>query len=76
MSKFAEAHPDRESVQQAAAQIPWGRNVVRMNKAADAKEKSSEEIDGAATTIQASPCTTVEGYCSSDKYDTNLYYPS
>ena len=32
MAKFAETYPDREFVQQVVAQIPWGHNVVIMDK--------------------------------------------
>ena len=33
MAKFAETYPDKEFVQQVVAQIPWGHNVVIMDKA-------------------------------------------
>lgn len=32
MRAFAEAWPDLEFVQQAAAQLPWGHNVVLLDK--------------------------------------------
>jgi len=32
MAKFAETYPDKEFVQQVVAQIPWGHNVVIMDK--------------------------------------------
>ena len=32
MSKFAAEYPDKEFVQQAVAQIPWGHNVVLLDK--------------------------------------------
>lgn len=35
MSKFAETYCDNEFVQQVVAQIPWGHNVVLMDKIAD-----------------------------------------
>ena len=35
MAKFAETYSDREFVQQVVAQIPWGHNVVLMDKVKD-----------------------------------------
>ena len=35
MSKFASTYPDEAFVQQAVAQIPWGHNVVLMDKISD-----------------------------------------
>ena len=35
MAKFAELYPDEEFVQQVVAQIPWGHNVVLMDKVKD-----------------------------------------
>ena len=35
MAKFAETYPDREFVQQVVAQIPWGHNIVLLDKVAD-----------------------------------------
>lgn len=35
MAKFAAEYPDREFVQQAVAQLPWGHNVVLLDKVAD-----------------------------------------
>ena len=32
MAKFAELYPDEEFVQQVVAQIPWGHNIVLMDK--------------------------------------------
>lgn len=32
MAKFASTYPDREFVQQAVAQIPWGHNIVLLDK--------------------------------------------
>ena len=37
MAKFAETYPDREFVQQVVAQIPWGHNIVLLDKVADIK---------------------------------------
>lgn len=34
-AKFALAYPDREFVQQVVAQIPWGQNIVLMDKVSD-----------------------------------------
>ena len=39
MVKFAETYPVREFVQQVVAQIPWGHNVVLLDKVSDAKER-------------------------------------
>ena len=39
MSKFAETYSDREFVQQVVAQIPWGHNVVLLDKITDEKER-------------------------------------
>lgn len=39
MAKFAEEYPDREFVQQVVAQIPWGQNIVLMDKISDQKER-------------------------------------
>ena len=39
MAKFAAAYPDLEFVQQVVAQIPWGHNIVLMDKVADAKAR-------------------------------------
>ena len=39
MAKFAEAYSNREFVQQVVAQIPWGHNVVLLDKVSDAKER-------------------------------------
>ena len=39
MAKFAAAYPDREFVQQVVAQIPWGHNVVLLDKVPDADER-------------------------------------
>ena len=32
MAKFAETYPDREFVQQVVAQIPWGHNIVLLDR--------------------------------------------
>ena len=37
MAKFAETYSEREFVQQVVAQIPWGHNIVLLNKIADIK---------------------------------------
>ena len=39
MAKFAETYSDREFVQQVVAQIPWGHNIVLMDKVADLKDE-------------------------------------
>ena len=39
MAKYAETYSNREFVQQVVAQIPWGHNVILMDKVADAKER-------------------------------------
>ena len=39
MAKFAAAYPDREFVQQVVAQIPWGHNVVLLDKIPDEDER-------------------------------------
>ena len=39
MAKFAETYPDREFVQQVVAQIPWGHNIVLLDKIADPNER-------------------------------------
>ena len=38
MAKFAQAYPDREFVQQLVAQIPWGHNIVLLDKIRDQSE--------------------------------------
>lgn len=35
MAKLAETYPDEQFVQQAVAQIPWGHNIVLMDKISD-----------------------------------------
>ena len=35
MAKFAETYPDEEFVQQVVAQIPWGQNIVLLDKVTD-----------------------------------------
>ena len=35
MAKFAQTYPDEEFVQQVVAQIPWGQNIVLLDKALD-----------------------------------------
>lgn len=37
MAKFAETYPDEQFVQQVVAQIPWGHNIVLMDRFDDAK---------------------------------------
>ena len=39
MAKFAEAYPDDEFVQQPVAQIPWGHNVVLLDKLSSTEER-------------------------------------
>ena len=39
MAKFAETYPDEEFVQQVVAQIPWGHNIVLLDKVADMDER-------------------------------------
>lgn len=39
MAKFAAMYPDTEFVQRVIAQIPWGHNVVLMDKISDADER-------------------------------------
>ena len=39
MAKFASTYPDREFVQQAVAQIPWGHNIVLLDKVQDADKR-------------------------------------
>lgn len=39
MAKFAETYTDAEFVQQAVAQIPWGHNVVLMDKISSQEER-------------------------------------
>ena len=39
MAKFARTYPDREFVQQVVAQIPWGHNIVLLDKVADMDER-------------------------------------
>ena len=40
MSKFAATYDDIEFVQQAVAQIPWGQNVVILDKITDDTERN------------------------------------
>ena len=40
MAKFAATYPDFEFVQQVVAQIPWGHNVVLLDKVSDADERN------------------------------------
>lgn len=40
MAKFAAAYPDTEFVQQAVAQIPWGHNIVLLDKISSVDERS------------------------------------
>lgn len=39
MAKFAETYPDKEFVQQLVAQIPWGHNIVLLDKISDPDER-------------------------------------
>lgn len=39
MAKFAEKYPDIEFVQQVVAQLPWGHNVVLLDKIADNEKR-------------------------------------
>ena len=39
MAKFASIYPDREFVQQVVAQIPWGHNIVLLDKVQDADKR-------------------------------------
>ena len=39
MAKFAAEYPDIEFVQQVVAQIPWGHNIVLLDKVADMDER-------------------------------------
>lgn len=39
MAKFALIYPDREFVQQVVAQIPWGHNIVLLDKVQDADKR-------------------------------------
>ena len=39
MAKFAENYPEREFVQQVVAQIPWGHNIVLLDKITDMDER-------------------------------------
>ena len=39
IAKFAETYPDCEFVQQVVAQIPWGHNIVLMDKIANPEER-------------------------------------
>lgn len=39
MAKFAGTYTDREFVQQAVAQIPWGHNIVLLDKISDSDER-------------------------------------
>ena len=39
MAKFAQTYPDREFVQQVVAQIPWGHNLVLLDKISEPEER-------------------------------------
>ncbi|WP_419574222.1 PDDEXK nuclease domain-containing protein, partial [Phascolarctobacterium succinatutens] len=39
MAKFAETYPEREFVQQVVAQIPWGHNIVILDKVNNLEER-------------------------------------
>ena len=40
MSKFAKLYPDKEFVQQVVAQIPWGHNIVLIDKNLDESKRN------------------------------------
>ena len=44
IAKFAEEYPDAEFVQQVVAQLPWGHNVVLLDKIADIENALVKEI--------------------------------
>ena len=39
MAKFAAAYPSSEFVQQAVAQIPWGHNIILLDRISDPEER-------------------------------------
>lgn len=39
MAKFAQTYSDQEFVQQVVAQIPWGHNLVLLDKVSDPEER-------------------------------------
>ena len=39
MSKFAEVYPDEEFVQQVVAQIPWGHNLVLLDRVSESEKR-------------------------------------
>ena len=39
MKKIAEEYPDFEFVQQVVAQIPWGHNIILMDKVKNIEER-------------------------------------
>lgn len=39
MAKFAQTYPDREFVRQVVAQIPWGHNLVLLDKVSEPEER-------------------------------------
>ena len=39
MAKFAQIYPEREFVQQVVAQIPWGHNLVLLDKVSEPEER-------------------------------------
>lgn len=43
MAKFATRFSDRKFVQQVVAQIPWGHNIVLLDKVADMDERDIEQ---------------------------------
>lgn len=52
MAKFAQTYPDREFVQQAVAQIPWGHNIVLLDKLSN--PDASRSASGKRTSCRAS----------------------
>jgi len=39
MAKFAATYSEQEFVQQAVAQIPWGHNIVLLDKITDSEQR-------------------------------------
>ena len=44
MAKFAETYSDREFVQQVVAQIPWGHNIVLLDKVAGISKSQQKTV--------------------------------
>ena len=54
MAKFAEIYPDREFVQQVVAQIPWGHNIVLLDKVTNFEHRlPSPQSELAVQTMKA-----------------------